>query len=59
MGSKTLNRITFVGKGGAAAAERWSVGHGVRDVAVGPDGALWLIENANPGGLFRVTPAAP
>jgi glucose/arabinose dehydrogenase len=56
LASRTLNRVTFDGKGGAAAAERWDVGHGIRDVAVAPDGALWLIENANPGGLFRVTP---
>lgn len=26
------------------------------DVAVAPDGAVWMIEDANPGGLFRVTP---
>jgi aldose sugar dehydrogenase len=56
MGSQTLNRITFDGKGGATAAERWSVGKRIRDVAVGPDGALWLLEDANPGGLYRVTP---
>jgi aldose sugar dehydrogenase len=56
MSTKTLNRIRFDGKGGAAPAERWSVGHEIRDVAVAPDGALWLIEDANPGGLFRVTP---
>jgi glucose/arabinose dehydrogenase len=54
--SKTLNRITFDNKGGATAAERWDVGHQIRDVAVAPDGALWLIENSKPGGLFRVTP---
>ena len=54
--TQTLNRITFDGKGGATPKERWDVGHGIRDVAVGPDGAVWLIENANPGGLFRVTP---
>jgi glucose/arabinose dehydrogenase len=54
--TKTLSRITFDGKGGATAAERWDVGHQIRDVAVGPDGAVWMIENANPGGLFRVTP---
>jgi glucose/arabinose dehydrogenase len=23
---------------------------------VGPDGALWVLEDANPGGLYRVTP---
>jgi glucose/arabinose dehydrogenase len=56
MGSQTLNRIVFDGKGGATPAERWSVGHRVRDVAVGPDGAVWLLEDAASGGLFRVTP---
>jgi glucose/arabinose dehydrogenase len=56
LASKTLSRITFDGNGGATPAERWSVGFRVRDVAVGPDGALWLLEDANPGGLFRVTP---
>jgi aldose sugar dehydrogenase len=54
--TQTLNRITFDGKGGATPAERWSVGHRIRDVEVGPDGALWMLEDANPGGLFRVTP---
>lgn len=56
MASKTLNRITFDGKGGATPAERWDVGYRIRDVEVGPDGALWMLEDANPGGLFRVTP---
>jgi glucose/arabinose dehydrogenase len=54
--TQTLNRITFDGKGGATPAERWNVGHRMRDVEVGPDGALWMLEDANPGGLFRVTP---
>ncbi|MEP6494986.1 MAG: PQQ-dependent sugar dehydrogenase [bacterium] len=56
LATQTLNRITFDGKGGAAPAERWAVGHRIRDVAVGPDGALWLIEDTKVGGLFRVTP---
>ena len=56
METMTLNRVTFDGKGGAKPAERWNVGHRIRDVAVGPDGALWMVEDANPGGLFRVTP---
>jgi len=56
MATKSLNRITFDGKGGATPAERWSVDHRIRDVAVAPDGAVWMIEDANPGGLFRVTP---
>jgi glucose/arabinose dehydrogenase len=56
MASRSLNRITFDGKGGAKTAERWDVGHRIRDTAVAPDGALWMVEDANPGGLFRVTP---
>jgi glucose/arabinose dehydrogenase len=56
MASMTLNRVTFDGKGGATPAERWSVAHRMRDVAVAPDGAVWMIEDTNPGGLFRVTP---
>jgi glucose/arabinose dehydrogenase len=54
--TQTLNRITFDGKGGATPAERWSVGHRIRDVEVAPDGSVWLLEDNNPGGLFRVTP---
>ena len=54
--TQSLNRITFDGKGGASPAERWSVGHRIRDVEVGPDGALWMLEDSNTGGLFRVTP---
>src|SRR5262245_35891548 len=56
MQSQTVNRITFAGKGAATPAERWGVGHRVRDVEVAPDGALWIAEDANPGGLYRVTP---
>jgi glucose/arabinose dehydrogenase len=56
MGSKTLNRIIFDGHGGAKAAERWDMGRRIRDVAEGPDGSLWLLEDANPGVLIHVTP---
>jgi glucose/arabinose dehydrogenase len=54
LGTKTLNRIVITGAT-AKPAERWSVGHRIRDVEVGPDGALWLLEDAKDGGLFRVT----
>ena len=40
-------------------AERWDVGFRNRDVEVAPDGALWMLEDANPGGLYRVTPKQP
>lgn len=56
MGSRSITRVTFDGKGGATLAERWSVPQRVRDIAVAPDGALWIIDDTNPGGLYRVTP---
>lgn len=57
MATHTLNRITFDGKGGATPAERWDLGNiRARDVEQAPDGALWILEDANPGGVYRVTP---
>src|SRR5919206_3139039 len=56
MGTQSLNRILFDGKGGAKLAERWSVGKRIRDVAEAPDGSLWMVEDANPGALIHVTP---
>ena len=52
----TLNRLIFDGHGGARTAERWGVGHRIRDVEQGPDGSLWMLEDANPGALIHVTP---
>ena len=56
LAGEAILRITFDGKGGAKPVERWEVRHRVRDVEVAPDGALWLLEDENPGGVFRVTP---
>jgi aldose sugar dehydrogenase len=56
LASKAIFHITFDGKGGATPAERWEVGHRIRDVEVAPDGALWMLEDAKEGGVFRVTP---
>ena len=57
LASEAILRITFDGKGGAKPAERWPIaGHRIRDVEVAPDGALWLLEDDIPGGVFRVTP---
>ncbi|MBS0363981.1 MAG: PQQ-dependent sugar dehydrogenase [Proteobacteria bacterium] len=55
LGTRTLNRIVISGAT-AKSAERWAVGHRIRDVEQGPDGALWLLEDAAPGGLFKLTP---
>jgi aldose sugar dehydrogenase len=59
LASQTLNRIIFDGHGGAKTAERWKVNHRMRDVEEGPDGSLWMLEDANPGALIHVTPNAP
>ena len=56
LGSHTLTRLIFDGKGGAKPAERWDLGKRIRDVAQAPDGTLWLLEDANPGALIHVTP---
>ena len=55
LSTQSLNRIVITGAT-AKSAERWNVGHRIRDVEVAPDGAVWMIEDADPGGLFRVTP---
>ena len=56
LATKTLSRFIFDGHGGAKPAERWDVGHRIRDVEQGPDGSLWMLEDADPGALIHVTP---
>jgi glucose/arabinose dehydrogenase len=56
MGTTSLSRIIFDGHGGAKPAERWNVGKRIRDVEQGPDGSLWMLEDANPGALIHVMP---
>ncbi|MCI2808453.1 PQQ-dependent sugar dehydrogenase [Eoetvoesiella caeni] len=53
---KGLVRISFDGHGGAHEAERWDLGHRIRDVAVARDGAVWLIEDESEGKLLRLVP---
>ena len=53
--SKGLVLVAFDGKGGATAVQRWNVGIRVRDIEEAPDGSLWMLEDANPGGLFHLT----
>jgi glucose/arabinose dehydrogenase len=54
--TRAIVRVTFDGKGGATAAQRWNVGVRVRDIEEAPDGSLWMLEDANPGGLYHLTP---
>jgi glucose/arabinose dehydrogenase len=56
LASRAVVRVTFDGKGGATAVQRWDVGKRVRDIEEAPDGSLWMLEDANPGGLFHLTP---
>ena len=54
--SQGLSRIVFEPDGSAREADRWTLGHRIRDVAVAPDGAVWLIEDEAEGRLLRLTP---
>ncbi len=58
MSSKALLRIEFNGDS-AREAERFDMGERIREVAQGPDGAIWLLEDerdGSGGGLLRLTP---
>ncbi len=54
--SQALVRVSFDGQGGAREENRWNMGARIRDVAEGPDGALWLLEDSSEGRLLRLTP---
>jgi glucose/arabinose dehydrogenase len=54
---RALVRVTFDANGQPDEAERWTMGARIRDVAIAPDGAVWVIEDSNPGRLLRLTPA--
>jgi glucose/arabinose dehydrogenase len=56
LAGEAIVRVTFDGKGGATAVQRWNVGRRVRDIEEAPDGSLWMLEDAKPGGLFHLTP---
>ena len=54
--TEAIVRVTFDGKGGATAVDRWSIGKRVRDIEEAPDGSLWMLEDSESGGLFHLTP---
>ena len=56
LASGSIVRVTFNGKGGATAAQRWHIGKRIRDIEEAPDGSLWMLEDARSGGLFHLTP---
>lgn len=40
----------------AVSGEIWDMGARIRDVAQGPDGSIWVIEDGDGAGLLRLTP---
>ncbi|WP_376874981.1 PQQ-dependent sugar dehydrogenase [Albirhodobacter sp. R86504] len=57
LAGQALVRVEARGEGRFDEAERWDMGARIRDVAVAPDGAVWVIEDARNGALRRLTPA--
>jgi len=55
LASQALIRVTVNEDGSASEADRWAMERRIRDVAVAPEGAVWLIEDAADGGLLRLT----
>lgn len=56
LASMALVRVAIDKDGNADEVERFDMGNRIRDVAVGPDGAIWLIEDDSPGRLLKLTP---
>lgn len=56
--SRAVDRVTIDSRGRAQVIARYALGFRARDIAEAPDGALWVIADANPGGLYRLTPPA-
>ncbi len=54
--SQVIDRIAFDANGGAKVVQRFDLGVRVRNLAQAPDGTLWIVEDASPGGLYHLTP---
>ena len=57
LSSHSLVRIEFDGSNAKEAA-RYDMGQRIREVEQGPDGAVWLLEDATQGRLLKLTPAS-
>ena len=58
LAATTLVRVAFDGSGNPDEAERYDMEARIRDVAVGPDGAVWLAVDDSPAPLLKLTPKA-
>ncbi|RKF16937.1 PQQ-dependent sugar dehydrogenase [Roseovarius spongiae] len=54
LASRALIRVE-IADGAAHEAERWDMGHRIRDVAAGADGAVYLLEDGQGARLLRLT----
>ncbi len=55
LSGQALIRVTFSGDT-AQKADRWDMGHRIRWVGEGPDGAIYLLEDGDGARLLRLTP---
>ncbi|MBV8688241.1 MAG: PQQ-dependent sugar dehydrogenase [Alphaproteobacteria bacterium] len=56
LSGKALIRVALDGSN-ARKADQWDMGQRIREVEQGPDGAIYLLEDAPGGRLLRLTPA--
>jgi aldose sugar dehydrogenase len=56
LSGQALIRVTFNGES-AAKADQWDMGHRIRWVGEGPDGAIYLLEDGDGARLLRLTPS--
>jgi glucose/arabinose dehydrogenase len=54
LSSEALIRVDIDGTN-AAKGDQWEMGHRIREVEQGPDGALWVLEDGDDGRLLKLT----
>ena len=54
LASQALIRVAIDAQGHASEAARYNMGHRIRDVAQGPAGDVWLLEDGDGGRLLRL-----
>ena len=55
LSGQALIRVDLDG-GNATKADQWDMGQRIRDVAQGPDGSIWLVEDTPGARLLQLTP---
>ncbi|MGB6242403.1 MAG: PQQ-dependent sugar dehydrogenase [Castellaniella sp.] len=53
--AESLVRVVLATNGDAQQADRWPMDARIRDVAVAPDGAVWIIQDGADAALLRLT----